>query len=305
MRLAILVVYLFKPARRELFRLHLGKIRENTAVPYRIFGSVGHLTPELAAEVAAEPDVEALKLPVGALPNARDEHADLLGRLFQEALKGDYTHFCTMHIDSFPVAPDWVSSIVEELEKGAAFATLAPHGYSACLFWPRSFHEAHGLDLLVPMAERQSGDFQRFCETHREYDTVETGLGFLYGGWQRGLRWHELRPNHGQQVYGDRIFHLVAGTRFTDRSYIPVRFGRVVGTLRPAFAPLRPLVPKRLWRGGRSLLADEYRSSRDGTAAEKKRQLDLLLADPQGFLRRSGVKDTMPSAGQQARSATR
>lgn len=103
--MAILVVYLFRPGRRGLFQLHLSKIRQNTKVPYRIFGSVGHLPPDLAAEVAAEPDVEAVHLPVGVLPGARHEHADLLERLFQEAMKGDFTHFCTMHTDSSPCRP--------------------------------------------------------------------------------------------------------------------------------------------------------------------------------------------------------
>ena len=285
-RLAILVVYLFRPERRELFQLHLSKVRQNTGVPYRVFGSVWHLTPELAVEVAAEPDIEAVHLPTGQLANSRDEHADLLQRLFAEALKGDYTHFCTMHLDSFPVAPDWVPAIVGELEKGAAFATLAPHGYSACLFWPRSFHDEHRA------AERESDAFERFRQAHPDYDMVETGLGFLHGAWQRGLRWHEMRAGRGQQVCGRRIFHLVAGTRYTVGEFIPVRFGRFVHALRPAFRPLKPLLPKTLWRGGRRMMADDNRRTRDGTAAEKKRQLDLLLSDPDEYLRRSGMDRT-------------
>jgi hypothetical protein len=279
---------MFRPERRGLFRLHLSKIRENTRVPYRIFGSVGHLQPELAAEVAAEPDIEAISLPVGQL-RPWEEHTDLLNRLYRHASRGDYTHFVTMHIDSFPIRADWTSHILSQLEKGAAFATVAPRCFSACLFWPRAFRETHHFDLLLPQEVKASDEFRQFMAAHPDYDPRESGIGFLFGCWKKGLRWHEMRPT-GRHIYGERVFHLVAATWLTGREAMPIRFeGLRNSFVRPLFVAVKRLLPRRIWLVGRQLLADRHLRTRDGSAAEKTREVERLVADPDSFLRACGA----------------
>jgi hypothetical protein len=288
LNLAILVVFMIDPKREDLIRLFVKQIRANTTEPFQIFASVNHLSSAQRARISSEPDVTLVECQIGRALRGRVEHATLLEALRVAATEAGATHFVTMHLDSFPISPTWAGDLLERLATGDRFATIVPNGYSACLFWSRDLDRELRLEFLVSESNRASADFEKFRRCYPDYDHIETGLGFIYEAWKRGWSWHPLKPT-GHNIYGDAMFHLVAGVRLTAIGEGPIKKTPVISMLRRIGQPLMQVMPQSLRRQVREAFVHDEIALRDGTRRSKREELDSLLMDPETYLARCRI----------------
>jgi len=133
-----------------------------------------------------------------------------------------------MHVDSFPIRPDWAETIATELEQGKALATLAQGGfliqYSACLFFGRDFWEQQRPRLLLSEADLASAEYERFACAFPHHGE-DSGAGYAFAAFAAGkeivlLDGAAAPASAGKYggVYGDRIFHLAGAYRYEKMS---------------------------------------------------------------------------------------
>lgn len=286
MKVAFLVVYIFDETTRPLFDYHLDRLRRHTDVPFRILASLHKLKPEFHAHVAAQPDIEIVDCNVPAGMNIRQDHSYALAALAEHAFKGDYSHAMTLHMDSFPVADGWFESFADGLGPEAAFACLTPHGYSAGLLIPRGHYEAHRPEMLVADDTRMTDVFARFQADHPGLDHAESGLGYIYQAWQKGLNWRRLGTDRNEKIYEGKFFHFVAATHMTRTEVIRVKRGLVPAALWGLIRPILRVLPDERAMQIRTLFLDLDRKTRDGTPRGKRAELAEMLADIDLFVER-------------------
>ncbi|MGA9761664.1 MAG: hypothetical protein WBQ14_04505 [Gaiellaceae bacterium] len=223
MKLGIAVVYLVRDENFELLDLHLRKIRTMTGVPYTIYAGVTRPAPRLAARLEAEPRLEIVPLPATELSGS-GEHAFYLERLIAHAARDGATHLVTMHVDSFPVRPDWAETIGARLSGDVVLATLSSGGvltgYSACLFFGRDFWVDCRPKLLLSAADRKTAEYGRFAREHPHHDE-DTGAGYVFRAYASGRRFaplERLGSGAGSEqfggIHGDLVFHLAGAFRY-------------------------------------------------------------------------------------------
>jgi hypothetical protein len=219
MKLGIAVVYMVKPENTELLDLHLDKIRTMTAVPYTIYAGVRHLPAPLLRRLEAEPGLELITLPEHGPMTGGAEHSFYLEHLIERAATGDVTHVVTMHVDSFPIRPDWAETIAGQLSGDTVLATLSNDGFlsgysTACLFFRRDFWGECRPRLRLTGADRSSPEYERFCREY-QHNPEDSGVGYIFRAYSRGKAFLALeRSNAGRDaggfgtVHGDLVFHL-------------------------------------------------------------------------------------------------
>ena len=281
MKLAILVVYVFNQANRRLFDIHLARIRRHTRAEFRIFAAAHKLSPELQRYVASQPEIEIVDCEVPAAYGVRDEHAHCLDRLVDHAMERDFTHFTTLHLDSFPIADGWHHDLAQSLENGAALAAVIPSGYSAGLFWTREFQERHAPRMLVHDAARGAPPrFTAFQAAYPDIDHVETGLGYIYRAWSLGLPWRALRTDDQRKIYGDLLFHLVGATYRTWVAVQPISNRPSLRFAWKAITPAVRLLPVSGQNAVRRHFIDKTKVSREGTFVSKSEEVAMLMEEP-------------------------
>ncbi|KAB2666359.1 MAG: hypothetical protein DVB31_08610 [Verrucomicrobia bacterium] len=233
MKLGLAVVYLVRGDSEALLRIHLERIRRHTTVPHVIHGAPLRLPAAFHRRLeGAGVRLHSLTPPSGALSHV--EHSALLTELLNHAVADGCTHVGTLHVDSFPVADDWVETIAARLGPGAPVAavleemegdTMARPNLAGMIALADFWREAR--PWLTPSAEReQTAEWKAFLHRHRQHVT-HSGVGLGYCLEQAGKTWLPLRRTNGRRrhpvlggVYDDRIFHLGAATRpqsfFTD-----------------------------------------------------------------------------------------
>lgn len=227
MKLGIAVVYLVRDENFELLDLHLRKIRTLTKVPYAIYAGVVRPAPPLLARLDVEPHLETVPLPETDLSGSA-EHSFYLERLIARAAEDEATHVVTMHVDSFPIRPDWAETIADRLTGDTVLATLSSDGfmlgYSACLFFSRDFRTECRPKLLLDSADRSSQEYARFAAEYPHHDE-DTGAGYVFRAYACGKRFELLeRSSPGDDteqfggVYGDLVFHLAGAYRYAKLS---------------------------------------------------------------------------------------
>lgn len=283
MHLAILVVYVFDDARLPLFDYHLARLRRHTDVPFRIFAAAHKVTGAARQRLEAIPEITVVDCAPPVPMGVRDEHSHCLDRLAAHAMQGPYTHFASLHLDSFPVRDGWAKALA-----GAAtdpdLSAIVPNGYSAGLFWTRAFYERLAPTMLVTAAERQTAQFQAFKATYPAYDHVETGLGYIYTAWREGVPWRAVTTDGDRKIYEGVLFHLVAGTWRTWSETLPIRRDPVTRLVWPVVRRVCQPMPRHTRARVREWFADKDRVFRDGSVNQKRAELAALVRDPEGFV---------------------
>jgi hypothetical protein len=294
MRLAILVAYLFDKSFQPLINLHLSQITRYTNVKHTIYGSVHGLDGSGLNLLRSQPNLTLVGEEVSGAKDRRDDHNYRLEMLAKRAFDDGATHFVTLHLDSFPIATGWAQEIVSRMKPQDCFASITPFCFNACLLWDRDW-QARDVPLLVDEDLRATSAFEDFSTKHPNLDLYDGGIGFFYRAYSLGKTWTSLLPT-GQNIWGDLIFHLVGTTRLLARDEAPKAIpGWLIGVkeaVRPALRWLPSAAKASLYRHTRRQFIDwETETERDGSPASKKRQLQALLKDPDGFISRcrSGV----------------
>lgn len=282
-RLAFLVVYVFDTDSKRLFDYHLSRIRRHTSVPFKIFAAANKLSPELRAYVAGQPEIELVECVVPRDWGVREEHSHCLSVLAAHAMEEDYSHFMTLHLDSFPIRDGWVKVLVED-DGERPVKCVVPNGYSAGLLWTREFYETYEPPMLVPDEERVSERFAAFTAEYPDFDHVETGLGYIYTAWKNGVEWRQIRTDADRKIYDGMMFHLVAGTWRTRTEALSIKKGPLIAILWFVTRIFLRLVPREKRSAVREFFVDKDEMGRDGTPRTKREELASLLRDPDDFV---------------------
>lgn len=209
MNLGILVVYSARADDAALLRLHLEQIEKNTRAPFTLYASVNRLALPLQQLLAQRPYVKIVPTPHTPLRESQ-EHSFYLEQLTQAAIDDGASHLVSLHLDSFPIHPNWVALLDADLGDTNAFATVAFGPYTACLFFRRDFFTKHQPRWLISDAERESERYRQFSRKVKHI--LHSGAGYLFKAFSEGRSWHTLpASNRGVafgSVYEGIIFHL-------------------------------------------------------------------------------------------------
>lgn len=287
-QLAILAVYMFDKSMSQLARLHLDQIAHNTKVPHTIYGVVDRLNAPGRRLLAEYSDVFQFVSDVLGQKDRRMDHHLRLSAARQRAADDGATHFVTLHVDSFPICPDWVEKMLQRLDSGAAFACVEPYCYNACLFWGKEW-EQRGLSFLPSEEERSSDAFSEFLLAHPHLDRADGGIGFLYGAWREGLRWYGIEQT-APNIWGDLVLHLVGATRLTSRDEAPAVIPKPLETLKNALRPALRMLPRStrtaIYQSARRrFVLWDQETIRDGSPRDKLMQIQALVENPERFIR--------------------
>lgn len=283
MHLAILVVYVFDDARLPLFEYHLARLRRHTDVPFRIFAAAHKVTGAARHRLGEIPEITVVDCTPPVAMGVRDEHSYCLDRLAAHAADGPYSHFSSLHLDSFPVRDGWAQAMADTADD-AELSAIVPNGYSAGLFWTRAFYETHKPSMLVPADERETARFQRFKAAYPTYDHVETGLGYIYAAWRDEVPWRAVTTDGERKIYEGLLFHLVAGTWRTWSETLPIRRDPLTRAVWPVVCRVCQPMPRRIRARVREWFADKDRVFRDGSVNQKRAELAALVRDPDAFV---------------------
>jgi len=293
-KLGIVVAYLLKEENLELLDLHLRKILQMTSAPYTIYAGVRRPTSALLDRLEAEPRITTIPLLETDLSNSA-EHSFYLEQLIARAMKDDPTHVVTMHVDSFPIRPDWVETIAARLSGDTVLATLSSggflNGYSACLFFGRDFWAKYRPKLLLDAADRSSVEYGRFAREYPHHDE-ETGAGYVFRAYASGKQVALLeRSSAGDDVgqfgsiHGDLVFHLGGAFRYerlSEEERAATSWSRRK-TLIVAKNRVKRWVPKTIRRRTRRLTRPLITSWERPLYDQARRE---LLNDPERYLER-------------------
>ena len=278
LRVVFLVVYVFDDNTRPLFDIHLERLRRHTSVKFRIFAAAHKLSQENQKYVLANPEIEIIDCKVPAKYSVRQEHSHCLMALANYAMSGDFTHCMSLHLDSFPVVDGWLETLLEQLRDGG-LAVVVPNGYSAGLLFSKLYFEKHQPNMLVSDSERETDAFKNFVEAFPNFDHVETGLGFIYRAWSKGLPWIKLETDENRKIYGGLLFHMVGATYRTWSDVTPIRSEPIYAVTWQLIRPLVRQLPTRQRHKIRGLFVDRDKMTRDGSVRSKKEEIACLIKD--------------------------
>jgi len=225
MKLGILVVYLVSDENEWLLDLHLRQIEQHTTVPYQIYGSANRLLPRFREKLEQNQKVTLCEVPTSDLQSS-SEHSYYLEHLLRFAISDGASHLATLHVDSFPVHPGWVETIIEKLSAGSVMVAIMPDAQVAmspqtsCMVFHKDFFLEYKPALRLTEEQISSPQYSRYSGDFPHVSPSESGVGYGYEIYSRGLSWHPLlRSNKGNDhdsfggIYGDLVFHLGAAAQ--------------------------------------------------------------------------------------------
>lgn len=283
-RIAFLVVYVFDDNTLPLFDIHLERLRRHTSVEFRIFAAAHKLAPKHQEYLLENPEIEIVDCKVPSGYHVRLEHSHCLTALAKYAMSQNFTHCMCLHLDSFPVADRWLETLLEQLNSGAKLAVVVPNGYSAGLLFSRQYFEEYSPNMLVSNEERETDAFNQFTKAFPDLDHIETGLGYIYRAWSRGLPWVQIGTDENRKIYGGLLFHMVGATFRTWADVTPIRKEPIYAITWRLISPLIRRLPTRQRHILRSLFVDRDQMSRDGSVRSKKEEIAHLIKAPNLYL---------------------
>lgn len=221
--LAILVVYFLKDdADIPLLRLHLDRIARHTHVPYTLYAVANRVSPRARALIEAQPNVRICEVPATNLRASR-EHGHYLDAILPIAVDDGASHVCTLDVDSFPIADDWVEVIVRAAPPASGLAGVLrsengdvalPH--PSCVLARREFFEEHR-PSFSPDSD-YTPEFRAFLRATEQ--AADTGIHLGYVLWRNRLPWGHLARTNVRNphylmagIYADVVFHLGSAGR--------------------------------------------------------------------------------------------
>ena len=223
--LAILVVYLVHDdGDLALLRLHLERIRRHTQRPYTVYAAANRVTAAGGAILRTNPNVVVCDITPTDLRGNR-EHAYYLDALAERAVGAGASHLVTLDIDSFPIDDRWIDVLAKYAppESGVAAILRVENGDSAlphpsCALIPRAFFDEYQ-PSFSPDSD-MTREFRHFQRTTNQ--SADTGIRLAHILWSERLAWGKLLRTNVRNphyliagIYGDVVFHLGAGARFT------------------------------------------------------------------------------------------
>lgn len=221
--LGILVVYFLKDDRDlPLLRLHLERIARHTHVPYTLYAVANRVSHRARALIEAQPNVRICEVPPTNLRASR-EHGYYLDAILPIALADGVSHVCTLDVDSFPIADDWVDVIVRAAPPASGLAGVLrsengdvalPH--PSCVLARREFFEEHR-PTFSPDSD-YTPEFRAFLRATEQ--AADTGIHLGYVLWRNRLPWGHLARTNVRNphylmagIYADVVFHLGSAGR--------------------------------------------------------------------------------------------
>ena len=285
MKLGLLCCYRLTEDQAPLLELQLRQIAKHTRLPYVLYAADIGLPAALRARLAEAPRVRVID-PPATDHSGSPEHSHYLEHLTALAMDDGVSHVATLHADSLPLRPGWMTTIIEAMGDRCALASCVRLSTS-CLVFTRSFHETCRPQYLLTDAERQTDLARQVLAA--VYD--HSGTGHLYRAWQHGLDWLALQPERRNpsgfpsgDVFGGLLFHLGHLLQHGGPSRaIPGPLAEVL--------KLRRWVPKR-WRRRvlAALPADSAHRLEVTMAVDTRAQFqaafESLGRDPDGFVER-------------------
>lgn len=294
LRLGIVVVYVVPEESSRLLEIHLERIARHASLPYTIHGCAPRILPRDRALLESGPEVRLTDLPPTSMRGS-DEHSYYLERLIEIAFSEGATHAVTLHLDSFPVRDGWDRELIARLSDNCAFASLERIN-TACLLFPRAFHDRIRPTLLVSAADGASDDYHRYFAS--QTPNLHSGIGYGFSAWRQGLSWHALRETtaegerHGAGIYDDALFHLKGAVRLAvpaGQAKPPAL--RALGSERfeTLLRAARMVVPERVRLAIRARFGAPLAAAIDDSRVrrEAEQMLDSrvrLFADPDGYV---------------------
>lgn len=302
MKLGIIVVYAVKEENDKLLELHLSQIEKHTQVPYTIYGCVNRLLPKFRRRLIQYAKVKICECEYTELRDFA-EHGFYLEQLVKCAIQDDVTHLAILHVDSFPIRPDWAGELAGKLsDRCVLAATMRDEEYdrkpfTACMFFHRDFYLKYHPTFQLSRGELSSQPYEKYLS---EFGPIyESGIGYGFTIHREGLTWHPLvRSNRGGDhhiigsIYGDLIFHLGSANReikcFPRDDVQSFEIGGVrkkIVALRKSISVLLPNILRRqvdniLPRIIVDFLFPQYRSNEEAFRIVRER----LLNDPDSYL---------------------
>lgn len=300
MDLGIVVLYYLTEQTEPLLPLHLRKIDRNTRVPFAIYGCVTQASAGARTVLETHPRIRLRECPRTDL-TGYEEHAHYLDHLVSAAIEEGATHVVTLHVDSFPVRPDWAETLAGRLSDQCPFVTLEGL-HTACMMFTREFYLRCRPPFLLSDAETHRPEYRRYL---REQNPVRhSGIGYGFRAYLEGLTGSFMRDstaaaeeNPCGRIYDDLVFHLKGAVRIVSRPPDESVLGGsayaalVTAAATAARAVLPPSVLRAIRRGvGRAIgrLLDEPRRQLRLRRNQKQGRAMLgdLLADPEAVLAR-------------------
>lgn len=204
----------------RLLEVSIERIRRRTHGPYRLYGAVAlRNPPDLAARLRAAgvvvPDIAPFEHP------GIREHSYLLDMLADHAIADGCTHVASFDMDSWPVADGWDQLCREEVSAHTPLVAAvrteihANYPFPGFTFFRSDFWEPGRSSFCANLRAQLPDEVVRQVTR-----PTETGGGILAHLLHQGKSWVQLpRSNVWNPhpvmcgVYGDRIFHVAAGSR--------------------------------------------------------------------------------------------
>ncbi len=293
--LGILVVYaLAHDDDVRLLDLHLERIASCTRVPYTLFAVAPRLSDAARSHVVGAPNVVMCDVPPTPRRASR-EHGYYLDAMLPLALARGVSHICTLDVDSFPVADDWLDKLLDAAspETGLVGVLREENGdvalpHPSCILAPRKFFEEHQVSFW-PEPE-STPEFQQFVRATGQ--RADTGIRLAALLWNENLPWGKLRRTNAVNphyllagIYGDAVFHMGGITR--DKVFRTDLDGSRVHKLTQPLAHL-PAPTQKLKEQRRKLLR-RLRRRANAAMAQRNRAMyqelrTRLLDDPDGLI---------------------
>ncbi len=227
MKLGIVTVYLVSEDNEKLLEIHLDKIKENTTSPFTIYAGTNMLLPRFVTKLKQYNFVKPCDCSnyTGQNEERRGskEHSHYLEQLVKTAIGDGVSHIAIMHPDSFPVKVGWEKYLENKLSGSCVLASIFP-AMSGLTFFARDFYTKYQPRLLPSIQEELSTTWTNFKLANQTRNLVETGMGYGYKIFLKGLSWYKLqRTNRGQyhshfgSIFDDFIFHLGSASEYKNR----------------------------------------------------------------------------------------
>lgn len=219
--LGICVVYLVPDADSDcLLDLSVARLRATTSGPFRLYAAVARRSRPGTAARLREAGVELP--PIERFHEGGTvEHAYLLDALVDHAVRDGCTHVVTFDMDSWPVVEGWDAQCRAELGPSVPVVAAlraevhANFPFPGFTFMDGAFWEAGRSSFSVELRRRFADGILARIPRH-----TETGAGILAQLLEQGQEWVRLPRSNAWDphrvmcgLYGNRIFHLGAGSR--------------------------------------------------------------------------------------------
>lgn len=220
-------MYLVDDANERLLDIHLEKLKEYTTSSFTLYAGINMLMPKFVDKLKQHDFIKPVMCGdyIGEDEDRRGakEHSYYLTQLINTAIKDGMTHIAIFHPDSFPIKIGWDTYFGNKLSDTCVLVSIFPQ-MSGFTFFNRNYYINNNPRLLPRAQEESSSTWIDFQKENRAIGLVETGMGYAYNAYLKGLSWYKLNRsnrgeyhNHFASIFDDYIFHLGSASEYKNR----------------------------------------------------------------------------------------